>query len=106
MLLKLTGEDWRDLLQPLIAHATNRIQLRGRLHARIMLARLRGGEEIKRHVDGSPSAEVPHKIHIPITTRPSVRFQLGDGDDNLERVSAYEVNNRRPHAVQNGAAST
>jgi hypothetical protein len=72
-----------------------------------MLARWLGRKRSNGTFDGSPSAEVPHKIHIPITTRPNVRFfQLGDGDDNLERVSAYEVNSRRPHAVQNGAAPT
>jgi hypothetical protein len=69
-----------------------------------MLARLLAGKAIGAHVDGSPSAEVPHKIHVPLTTNHGVRFTIGDGEHHLERGRAYEVNNRRRHAVVNRGA--
>jgi hypothetical protein len=97
--------EWRPLVEPLIVRATASYGYpRGRT-ARIMLARLLAGREIARHVDNSPSAEVPHKIHIPVTTNPEVRFLIGDGDYVLPRGRAYEVNNRKPHEVRNPSQS-
>lgn len=93
--------EWQQVLEPLIRHATASYQYRQGRTARIMLARLLAGRDVARHVDNSPSAAVPHKIHIPITTNPQVRFLIGDGDHFLSRGRAYEVNNRKPHAVRN-----
>ena len=95
---------WAADITPVIEHATRGYRYaRGRT-ARIMLARLRAGAAIARHVDASRSAETPHKIHVPVVTDPGVRFLIGDGDYTLERGRAYEVNNRRPHAVRNESA--
>jgi hypothetical protein len=58
---------------------------------------------VARHIDKSPSAEVPHKIHIPVVTNPDVRFLIDQGEYVLERGRAYEVNNRRPHEVRNNS---
>lgn len=98
-------KEWEPLLAPLIAHATTAYGYPQGRTARIMLARLLAGKEIARHVDNSPSAEVPHKIHIPVITNPGVRFLIGDGDYVLPRGRAYEVNNRKPHAVRNPSSS-
>jgi hypothetical protein len=97
--------EWQPLLDPLIAHAATPYQYRHGRTARIMLARLLAGKEIARHVDNSPSAELPHKIHIPLITNAAVRFLIGEGDYFLPRGRAYEVNNRKPHAVRNPSAS-
>ena len=97
--------EWQPVLEPLIAHAAASYGYRQGRTTRIMLARLLAGKEIARHVDNSPSAEVPHKIHVPLTTNAQVRFLIGHGDYFLPRGRAYEVNNRRPHEVRNGSAS-
>ena len=94
-------QDWSTLLEPVIAHATAAYGYPNGRTARIMLARLAAGKSVARHVDTSPSAEVPHKIHVPLQTNPRVRFMIDDGDYTLERGRAYEVNNRRPHEVRN-----
>lgn len=92
---------WESVIAPLVAHATQAYgYTRGRT-ARIMLARLNAGGTIGRHVDASASAALPHKIHVPVITDPRVAFLVGDGVYRLERGRAYEVNNRRPHAVRN-----
>lgn len=94
-------QEWQPVLTPLIAHVTAAYDYRQGRTARLMLARLLAGRNIARHVDNSPSADVPHKIHVPLTTNPQVRFLIGDGDYFLPRGRAYEVNNRKPHAVRN-----
>lgn len=94
-------EEWRDAVEPLVEHATRGYGYAGGRTTRIMLARLLAGKTIGRHIDGSPSAAVPHKIHVPVTTDPRVRFLVGDGDHRLERGRAYEVNNRIHHEVRN-----
>lgn len=94
-------DDWRPVLEPLIDHATAAYGYSSGRTARIMLAKLLAGKTVARHVDTSPSAEVPHKIHIPVHTHPRVRFLIDQGDYSLERGRAYEVNNRRPHEVRN-----
>ena len=97
-------DEWQPVLEPLITHATQSYGYPHGRTARIMLARLLAGRDVARHVDTSPSAEVPHKIHIPLTTNPEVRFLIGEGDYYLIRGRAYEVNNRKPHEVRNRSA--
>ena len=97
-------EGWAPLVAPLVAHATKAYGYPGGRTARIMLARLSAGGVIARHVDASASALVPHKIHVPLVTDARVAFEIGEGVYHLERGRAYEVNNRRPHAVRNESA--
>jgi hypothetical protein len=89
------------VLEPWIVHATAGYGYSAGRTARIMLAKLAAGKTVGRHIDKSPSAEVPHKIHIPLITNPDVRFLIDTGEYALERGRAYEVNNRRPHEVHN-----
>jgi len=97
--------EWQPVIEPLIAHATASYGYAKGRTTRIMLARLLAGKDIARHVDKSPAAAVPHKIHIPLITDSQVRFLIGDGDYFLPRGRAFEVNNRRPHEVRNRSAS-
>lgn len=97
-------EEWSGAIAPLIAHATGAYGYAQGRTARIMLAELKAGGVIARHIDASKSAAVPHKIHVPVATNERVRFGIGDGDYRLERGRAYEVNNRRPHDVRNESA--
>jgi hypothetical protein len=93
--------EWEAVIRPVIDHVTPWYGYRDGRTTRIMLARLLAGREITAHVDGAPAAEVPNKIHVPLVTRPEVRFFIGEGKYRLDRGKAYEVNNRVRHSVRN-----
>lgn len=101
--------DWSEVVQPIIDWIGPSIQslygFVGGASSRIMLARLRAGAEIKRHVDGAPSAAMTHKIHVPIHTREGVEFWVRDEVHFLERGSAFEVNNKVLHGGRNTSDS-
>ncbi len=68
---------------------------------RAMASRLRAGKKITPHVDQHPSFHYSHRIHVPITTNPRVRFMI-DGQPHQFRVGeAYELNNQKQHSVMN-----
>ena len=58
---------------------------------RAMAAKLLPGGKIDPHRDSHPSFNCGHRIHVPITTNPRVRFT----------VQCYEINNRMMHSVAN-----
>jgi hypothetical protein len=93
--------DWEDVVQPVIDLITPLYRYRNGQVNRIMLAKLRAGAQITKHVDADPSARDPHKIHVPITTNPRVEFWEGDAKYRLEVGCAYEVNNRIAHGGAN-----
>ena len=93
--------EWEDAVVPVIANATRSYGYANGRTGRIMFARLLAGQTIARHVDTSPSAAVPHKIHVPLITDPAVHVLIGEGDFFLPRGRAFEVNNRQPHEVRN-----
>jgi len=68
---------------------------------RAMAAKLLSGGIINPHTDRHPSFHVGHRIHIPITTNPRVRFMI-DGRPYRFRIGeAYEINNQKTHSVMN-----
>jgi len=68
-----------------------------------MLAKLPSKSEVKPHVDKSPSAQYPHKIHIPIFTNNEVFFYANGESIHMEVGQVYEVNNNQLHwAINNG----
>ncbi len=68
---------------------------------RAMAAKLLAGCKIKPHVDSHPSFHVGHRIHIPITTNPRVRFMIDGRPHHLQVGQAYEINNQKNHSVMN-----
>ena len=68
---------------------------------RAMAAKLKAGGKIKPHRDSHPSFHVGHRIHVPITTNPRVRFILGGKPYRFEVGQAYEINNQKHHSVMN-----
>lgn len=68
---------------------------------RAMAAKLLSGGIIKPHVDQHPSFHAGHRIHIPITTNPRVRFMIDGQPYQLEVGKAYELNNQKTHSVMN-----
>ena len=68
---------------------------------RAMAAKLLAGGVIKPHFDKDPSFHVGHRIHVPITTNPRVRFMIDGRPYQFEVGQAYEINNQKTHSVMN-----
>lgn len=68
---------------------------------RAMVAKLPAGNIIKPHVDRHPSFHAGHRIHVPVTTNPRVRFMIEGRPYQLEVGRAYELNNQKKHSVMN-----
>ena len=68
---------------------------------RAMAAKLLPGAKIDPHRDAHPSFNCGHRIHIPITTNPRVRFTVDGRPFKLEVGQCYEINNRMMHSVAN-----
>ncbi|MGI9293463.1 MAG: aspartyl/asparaginyl beta-hydroxylase domain-containing protein [Pseudomonadales bacterium] len=68
---------------------------------RAMAAKLLVGGIIKPHTDRHPSFHHGHRIHIPITTNPRVRFMIDGRPYKLQVGQVYEINNQKQHSVMN-----
>ena len=71
---------------------------------RAMAAKLLAGAIIRPHRDSHPSFHHSHRIHVPITTNPRVRFMIDGRPYRLEVGQAYELNNQCTHSVMNKGA--
>lgn len=68
---------------------------------RAMAAKLKPGGIIAPHRDTHPSFVASHRIHVPITTNPGVRFMIDGRPHRFELGHAYEINNQKNHSVMN-----
>jgi hypothetical protein len=71
---------------------------------RAMAAKLLAGAKILPHRDSHPSFGYGHRIHVPITTNPRVRFMIDGRPYQMEVGQAYEINNQKVHSVMNKGA--
>ncbi len=68
---------------------------------RAMAAKLLAGGKINSHHDGHPSFRHGHRIHVPISTNPRVRFMIDGRPYRFKVGEAYEINNQKTHGVMN-----
>ena len=68
---------------------------------RAMAAKLVPGGKITPHRDRHPSFHAGHRIHVPITTNPRVRFMIDGRPYQFKVGEAYEINNQKTHSVMN-----
>lgn len=68
---------------------------------RAMAAKLVAGGKILPHFDANKTFRVSHRIHIPLTTNPRVRFMIDGRPYQFEVGQAYELNNQLTHSVMN-----
>lgn len=91
----------KDTAVPLMKDVIKRFYAPGGSVIRAMAAKLKAGAVIAPHRDSHPSFSHSHRIHIPITTNPGVRFMINGRPHRLEVGRAYEINNQRNHSVMN-----
>ena len=97
-------EGWDHLAElalPLMNDIIERCYLPGGTVIRAMAAKLLAGKEIIQHWDKHPSFHCGHRIHVPITTNPRVRFMIDGQPYQFKVGEAYEINNQKNHSVMN-----
>jgi len=103
--IEVAKEDGWDLLSdaavPLMHKIIGDHYASGGTIIRAMCAKLLAGKVIKPHVDQHPSFHAGHRIHVPITTNPRVRFMIEGRPHHLQVGQAYEINNQKTHSVMN-----
>lgn len=90
-----------DVALPLMNDIISRHYEPGGTVIRAMAAKLVAGGKITPHVDRHPSFHHGHRIHVPITTNPRVRFMIDGRPYQLKVGEAYEINNQLTHSVMN-----
>ena len=90
-----------DVALPLMNSIISKSYPPGGLIIRAMAAKLLAGGKITPHVDRHPSFHAGHRIHVPITTNPRVRFMIDGQPYQLKPGQAYEINNQQNHSVMN-----
>lgn len=68
---------------------------------RSRLMRLSGQSEVTPHVDVNYYWRERMRVHVPIVTTPSVRFQCGEGEVNMARGECWIFDTWRRHRVLN-----
>ena len=90
-----------DAAVPVMHEIIEKHYPKGGTIVRAMAAKLVAGGKIKPHHDRHPSFHCGHRIHIPITTNPRVRFMIDGRPYQFEVGQAYEINNQKQHSVMN-----
>ena len=98
-------KQWAPRLLPIMEAAVTPYGYARGFFPRIMLARLPGGTFVAPHVDGEPSGNRPHKIHVPIVTNADTYFFVEQQRYHFAVGHAYEVNNAARHAAANHGTS-
>ncbi len=90
-----------DVAIPVMHELIERCYPAGGTIIRAMAACLPPGGRINPHHDAHASFRHSHRIHVPITTNPRVRFMIDGRPHQLSVGHAYEINNQKTHSVLN-----
>jgi len=90
-----------DVALPLMQEIIDKHYPQGGTIIRAMAAKLLAGGRIDPHSDRHPSFHCGHRIHIPITTNPRVRFMIDGRPYQFKVGEVYELNNQKQHSVMN-----
>jgi len=93
-----------DAAIPVMHELIDRCYEPGGTIIRAMAANLVAGGRINPHFDSHSSFRLSHRIHVPITTNPRVRFTIDGRPFQLKVGQAYEINNQKTHSVINSGA--
>lgn len=115
VLIFTTGQGWPDIevrkepgwnrladvAVPVMHDIIERCYPKGGTIIRAMAAKLLVGGKIRPHRDTHASFHNGHRIHVPITTNPRVRFIIDGRPYMFQPGQAYELNNQLTHSVAN-----
>ncbi len=90
-----------DVAMPVIDEIIETHYQAGGTLLRAMAAKLKSKGRINAHRDSLHSFKIGHRIHVPITTGPSVRYTISGKPYAFEVGNAYEINNQMKHSVLN-----
>ena len=90
-----------DVAVPVMHELIARCYPPGGTIIRAMAASLPPGGRINPHHDAHASFRFSHRIHVPITSNPRVRFMIDGRPFHLKVGKAYEINNQKTHSVLN-----
>ena len=93
-----------DVAVPVMHDIIAKHYLPGGTIIQAMAAKLLAGGKITPHRDQHPSFHAGHRIHVPITTNPRVRFMIDGRPYQFKVGEAYEINNQMQHSVANKSA--
>ncbi len=93
-----------EVALPLMNEIIKRFYAPGGTVIRAMAAKLLAESVITPHTDKHPSFHCGHRIHVPITTNPRVRFMIDGQQYQFKVGEAYEINNQKMHSVMNKGA--
>ena len=68
---------------------------------RVILVRLEAHASIPTHRDFGASLSRAHRVHVPVQTHPGAEFGIAGHVRHLPAGEAWEINNRKAHAVRN-----
>ena len=94
-----------SVAQPLMDELIHAHYAPGGLVLRAMVVRLPARARIAPHRDKHDSFRQSHRIHVPLTTNPRVRFLVDGVPHSLAAGRAFEINNQKPHSVMNNGAT-
>ena len=90
-----------DVAIPVIDNIIDTYYSPGGTLLRAMAAKLKSEGRIQPHRDKLRSFHMGHRIHVPITTNPGVRYTISGKPYRFEVGMAYEINNQNVHSVMN-----
>lgn len=90
-----------DVAMPIVDHIIDTYYEPGGLLLRAMAAKLKAKGRIVPHRDKLSSFHIGHRIHIPITSSPAVRYTISGKPYQFDVGKVYEINNQNVHSVMN-----
>ena len=94
-------EPLADVAMPVIDYVIETYYEPGGTLLRAMAAKLKAHGRIHPHRDALQSFHMGHRIHVPITTGPGVRYTISGKPYEFAVGNAYEINNQMKHSVLN-----
>lgn len=68
---------------------------------RVLLVKLKKNSNIALHIDTTDSLDLCRRTHIPVITNDMVFFTVHNETKVLREGEIWEINNTKPHSVQN-----
>ncbi|WP_426956586.1 aspartyl/asparaginyl beta-hydroxylase domain-containing protein [Muricoccus radiodurans] len=99
-----TMPDWdrfKDILGPVVEQAIAPLRTPRGVVTRLALVRLRGGGHIAPHIDGQVMATRAHRLHVSLSSTPTVEYKIDGRKFAMQKGHVYDFNNRVRHSVKN-----